>query len=210
MPYKRRRRRKLNIPAGVLALIAALVVGLVAVVGQYEHVQDAREASISESNAASLQRKQAFIHRLVPYAKTLYVNYGVLPSITISQAILESDWGNSKLASDYHNLFGVKASTAESGRELTTQEFVNGQWQTVTGRFRVYSDDYASMRDHALLLAHGTSWNHNQYATVIAARDYQTAARALQTSGYATDPGYTSKLIAIIQKYKLNQYDTKE
>ena len=210
MPYKRRRKRKFKIPAGVLALIAALVVGLVAVIGQYEHVQNVRETSVSESNAALLAQKQAFIHRLVPYAKTLYVNYGVLPSITLSQAILESDWGNSKLASEYHNLFGVKASAVQDGRELTTQEFVNGQWQTVTGRFKVYSDDYASMRDHAILLVQGTSWNHQQYASVIAARDYQTAARALQTSGYATDPGYTSKLIAIIEKYKLNQYDSKE
>ncbi|WP_155286473.1 glycoside hydrolase family 73 protein [Lacticaseibacillus zhaodongensis] len=206
MPY-RKKGRHYALPLGVIALLFALIFGFITVVAQYEHVQNVQQEQAASASSAALAQKQAFIQRLAPYAQTLRVDYGVLPSITLAQAILESDWGTSKLSSDYHNLFGVKASSSQPGQELTTREWVNGQWKTVTARFRVYSDDYASMRDHALLLDNGTSWNTHQYQTVIAASDYQTAARALQTSGYATDPNYASKLIAIIQKYQLNKYD---
>ncbi|MCI1284379.1 MAG: glycoside hydrolase family 73 protein [Lacticaseibacillus songhuajiangensis] len=209
MAYKRRKKRN-PVPIGLLALIVALVVGFMTVMVQYEHVQNVQEEAARSSSSAAMAKKQAFVHRLAPYAQTLYANYGVLPSITLAQAILESNWGNSTLASQYHNLFGVKADANQSGRNLTTSEYVNGQWQTVTARFRVYSDDYASMREHAILLYQGTSWNRGQYAAVVKAADYETAAKALQSSGYATDPDYASKLIAIIKKYQLSDYDTKK
>lgn len=205
----RRRKRRSAVPLGVIALIMALVIGFLTVMAQYEHVQNVQEESARSASSAAMAKKQAFVHRLAPYAQTLHANYGVLPSITLAQAILESDWGKSTLASEYHNLFGVKADANQAGRSLTTSEYVNGQWKTVTARFRVYSDDYASMREHAVLLYQGTSWNRGQYAAVIKATDYKTAAKALQTAGYATDPDYASKLIAIVQKYGLADYDTK-
>lgn len=207
MPYRKKKKRRYALPLGIIALVFALIFGFVTVLAQYEHVQNVRQEQAASSSLATLAQKQAFIKRLAPYAQTLHTDYGVLPSVTLAQAILESNWGTSKLSRDYHNLFGVKAASNESGQELTTSEWENGQWKTVTARFRVYTNDYASMRDHALLLAHGTSWNAKQYQAVIAATDYQTAAKALQTSGYATDPNYASKLIRIIQKYQLNKYD---
>lgn len=203
----RSRRGRNPAYVGIVAVVIALTVGVVTVVGQYEHgVQVADEAAAS-SRAATLAKKKAFIAHLAPYARTLKVNYGVLPSITIAQAILESNWGTSDLAAKYHNLFGVKATKTQAGQEMTTQEYVNGKWKVVTARFRSYSDDYASMRDHAQLLAHGTTWNQRQYAQVIAARDYKTAASALQSSGYATDPGYAQKIIQVVEKYDLDNYD---
>jgi flagellum-specific peptidoglycan hydrolase FlgJ len=190
-----------------MAVVIALMVGVVTVVGQYEHgVQVADEAAAS-SRAATLAKKNAFIAHLAPYAQTLKVNYGVLPSITIAQAILESNWGTSTLAAKYHNLFGVKAKSNQAGQELTTQEYENGKWVTVTARFRSYTDDYASMREHAQLLAHGTTWNAHQYVSVIRARDYQAAATALQKSGYATDPQYAQKIIRVVEQYHLEKYD---
>lgn len=207
MPYRKRRRR---FPGGVLALLVALFLGLGVVVVQFERIHTEQEASRSAAVNAAAEQKRAFINRLAPYAKTLHVNYGVLPSITLAQAILESDWGNSTLASEYHNLFGVKAGPQEPGKDMTTQEYVNDQWETVTGRFKVYSSDYASMRDHARLLYNGTSWNSQQYAAVIAATDYRTAAQALQDGGYATDPDYAAKIIAVVQKYGLDNYDANQ
>lgn len=204
MAYRKKRRRS---PGGIVVLFLALMLGLGVVVVQYERVQTQQEESRSAAAAAAAAHKQAFINRLAPYAQTLRANYGVLPSITLAQAILESNWGDSTLASEHHNLFGVKAGPQEAGEDMTTQEYVDGAWLTVTGRFKVYSSDYASMRDHAQLLYHGTSWNSQQYASVIAATDYKTAARALQTSGYATDPDYANKLIAVVEKYGLQQYD---
>ena len=154
-----------------------------------------------------IRAHQHFIAQLAPYAQQLYREYHVLPSITLAQAILESNWGTSTLATKYHNLFGVKGEDPHNTQLLTTQEYVNGQWQTITGRFRVYPSYQAAMLDHALLFVHGTSWNGQQYADVLHANNYHTAAQALLTDGYATDPNYPQKLLKIITKYHLEQYD---
>ena len=53
--------------------------------------------------------------------------YHVYASITIAQAILESQWGTSQLASQYHNLFGIKGRGTNS-RVMTTKEYINGKW----------------------------------------------------------------------------------
>ena len=53
----------------------------------------------------------------------------------------------------------------------------------------------------------GTSWNKDQYQHVLAAKDYASQAQALETDGYATDPGYTKKLIDLIKEFNLTQYD---
>jgi flagellum-specific peptidoglycan hydrolase FlgJ len=129
-----------------------------------------------------------------------------LASITLSQAILESDWGKSTNATENNNLFGVKSA---SGRLMTTQEYYDGAYHTVKRRFAVYDSWHASLVDHAKKLAYGTTWDSQHYAAVIKATDYQTAAQALQTAGYATDPSYAQKLINIIQKYDLQRYDRK-
>ncbi len=203
----RRRKKRGGGSLGVMAVVIALIIGVLTVVGQYEHgVQVADEAAAS-SSAAALAKKQAFIEDLAPYAQTLKTNYGVLPSITLAQAIIESNWGTSALAAKYHNLFGVKATSSQAGQEMTTQEYVNGTWKTVTARFRSYSNNYSSMREHAQLLAQGTTWNANQYASVMKATNYKDAANALQKSGYATDPGYAAKLIRVVEQYHLAKYD---
>ena len=61
--------------------------------------------------------------------------------------------------------------------------------------------------DHALLLVNGTSENPQRYQAVLQATDYKTAAYALVSGGYATDPGYAEKIIRMIETYNLNQYD---
>lgn len=147
-----------------------------------------------------------FIKQIEPTAKEMQTTYNVLPSITIAQAILESDWGTSGLASRYYNLFGVKDNDSNSVT-LSTQEFVNGSYQTVKADFQVYSSWRESIIAHDRLLAEGTKWNPNQYVDVISATNYVEGAKALQQDGYATDPAYTQKIISIIQKYHLDQYD---
>ncbi|WP_283679077.1 glycoside hydrolase family 73 protein [Lentilactobacillus sp. Marseille-Q4993] len=156
---------------------------------------------------AALQQKK-FIRKIAPTAQRLQGQYNVLPSITIAQAILESQWGESKLASEYNNLFGVKAQNGKHDSVyMNTQEFVDGKYITVKARFQVYGSYAESLSDHAKLLAQGTKWNSQQYIDVLQADNYLEAAKALQKDGYATDPAYTEKLISIIKKYKLYQYD---
>jgi flagellum-specific peptidoglycan hydrolase FlgJ len=168
--------------------------------------------TLSEPTTTTASQDEAtthkdFIAQLAPHAKELQTGYGVLPSITLGQAILESNWGKSELAKKYHNLFGIKAASNQKKVTLDTKEYSNEQWITIKGDFRVYDTWAESMDDHTQLFVNGTDWNAKQYADVLAATDYKTAAKALQSSGYATDPDYADKIINVIETYNLEQYD---
>lgn len=164
----------------------------------------------SAESAAQAQvqaQKQAFIEKQVPAAREMNRQYGVKASLSLAQAILESDWGQSQLASKYHNLFGIKAEATQPSVVLTTQEYVAGEWQTVHGRFAAYSSDEASMKAHALLFVNGTTWQPTLYHAVLAAKTATEAVNAVAAAGYATDPGYAGKLLSLIDQYQLTQYD---
>ncbi|WP_274953993.1 glycoside hydrolase family 73 protein, partial [Negativicoccus succinicivorans] len=124
------------------------------------------------------------MNQLAPYARLMQEKYGVIASISIAQAILESDWHTSTLSTQYNNLFGIKADAGQKSVVLPTQEFQNGEWVTIQGRFAAYDSWQESMKAHAELLYHGTSWNAAQYQHVLAAKDYQAAANALTKDGY--------------------------
>lgn len=155
----------------------------------------------------ALKQKENFIKVVAPIAQREDKQYGVLPSVTIAQACLESNYGQSTLAKEYNNLFGVKGTNPNTSKVLTTKEFVNGRWETIHGRFQIYDSYDAAIRAHTLLFVKGTTWNPNQYQHVLAAKDYKTQAKALETDGYATDPTYANKLINLIEEFHLNQYD---
>lgn len=148
-----------------------------------------------------------FVQRLLPKAKELQEGYGVLPSIIIGQAILESNWGKSELSSTYNNLFGIKAFGNQPKVNMETQEFVNEQWITIKGDFRVYDSWEDSMFSHTMLFVNGVDWSPEKYAGVLAAQNYVEAAEALQEAGYATDPGYADKVKNVIEVNQLYEYD---
>lgn len=152
----------------------------------------------------TVEEQQAFINELAPKAQEIQQTYSILPSIIIAQGILESDWGKSGLAQKENNYFGIKGGTGSPTYQ--TQEYT-GEWETVDEPFRSYDSMEESMVDHAKLLYYGTTWNNQQYQSVLEATDYKEAAHALQASGYATDPNYAEKLIKLIETYHLNQYD---
>ncbi|WP_407370964.1 glycoside hydrolase family 73 protein [Carnobacterium sp.] len=151
--------------------------------------------------------EEQFIVQIADYSKVLQEKYGVLPSISIAQAILESDWGNSELSVKNNNYYGIKGSNSEPTATMTTKEYVDGEWIEIKADFRKYATWQESMEDHSELFIKGTTWNENQYEKVLTATDYKKAAYALQESGYATDPDYPEKLIRLIEQYNLNQYD---
>ena len=148
-----------------------------------------------------------FIADIAPAAQQMQANYGVHASISIAQAILESDWGESELSAVYNNLYGMKGDNPENTVRLMTSEYYNGEWVTIQANFRVYGSWAESVQDHALLFVNGTTWDPDQYAPVLQAATYQEAAQALQDCGYATDPDYAEKLIAVIEQYALYEYD---
>ncbi|MBG7806437.1 glycoside hydrolase family 73 protein [Enterococcus faecium] len=200
--WKKQKRKNIRWPA----VVACVAVILLAFVFSLKNLSSPFTDNQQENEA---QSHQQFIERLVPHAQELQDGYGVLPSIILGQAILESNWGKSTLASKYNNLFGIKAYGDQKKVSLETKEFVNEEWITIQGDFKVYDSWEQSMDDHTQLFVQGVDWNPALYEKVITATNYQEAAQALQDAGYATDPGYAQKIIQVIETYQLNQYDRR-
>lgn len=129
----------------------------------------------------------------------------ILPSLTIAQAILESAWGSSQLSQRANNLFGVKAFSDWNGKRITlpTTEWYNNKKQIINAEFRVYDSFNESIEDHSRLLS------YSRYKAVSQTTDYKKACRMVYECGYATDPDYPEKLIAIIEENMLYNFDTE-
>lgn len=131
---------------------------------------------------------------------------GVPASVTVAQAILESDWGRSRLARMGNNLFGIKAQggAGPAGTlTLAAWEVINGQDVLVEAVFRAYNTLEESIDDHGRFFT-----RNRRYADALAvANDPRAFARAIQDDGYATDPSYASKLIRLMDRYDLYRFD---
>ena len=150
-----------------------------------------------------------FIEKIKNCAIKGYKEYGVLPSITIAQAILESGWGKSELATNANNLFGIKASNDWKGQTYTvrTAEYdKNNKKYYINAPFRKYASIDDSILDHSAFFT-STNWRKDNYAKFLNAKDYRTAAREIQNAGYATSQEYANQLIDLIERYSLNKYD---
>jgi flagellum-specific peptidoglycan hydrolase FlgJ len=147
--------------------------------------------------------QQAFIGEVAPGAIAAQQRYGVPASVTIAQAIEESAWGQSALATTDHNLFGIKGTGPAGSDPLPTQEFENGQSVTHIALFRVYHDAAESIDDHGKLLA-----TSGYYRRAMADTQDPNAFAAALTGVYATDPDYGSKLIDLMQRYDLYRYNS--
>lgn len=144
--------------------------------------------------------REQFIRKIVPYAQKDMAKTGILASVTIAQAILESGDGNSSLALKYNNLFGIKGSYNGQSVNLQTREYTN-TW--IYDDFRVYPSWQESIDDHSALLC-GSTYN------LAGEEDYRAACERLQSAGYATSPTYASTLKSLISQHNLTQYDKKE
>lgn len=132
----------------------------------------------------------------------------VLPSVTIAQAMLESNWGKSDLAINGKNLFGIKASKDWKGEIYTkqTKEQDSSKTYTITANFRKYKSWLESIQDHDKFFV-STPWRIQNYQRVLKSTNYKEQAQALQACGYATDRQYANKLINLIEKYNLQEFD---
>ncbi len=122
--------------------------------------------------------------------------------MTIAQAIDESGWGQSLLATQDNNLFGIKGTGPAGSVLRPTEEYENGQPVGVTAPFRVYSNVAQSIADHSLLLATGSS-----YKQAMADRRSPDAFANDLTGVYATDPNYGASLISLMRQYNLYRFD---
>jgi flagellum-specific peptidoglycan hydrolase FlgJ len=147
--------------------------------------------------------QQAFISMVAPGAIAAQQRYGIPAAVTIAQAIDESGWGQSELATTDHNLFGIKGTGPADSHMLPTQEYENGIWVARTTPFRVYHNIAESIADHSQLLATGQAYQH-----AMADHHVPDAFASALTGVYATDPNYGSNLIALMRLYNLYRYDS--
>jgi flagellum-specific peptidoglycan hydrolase FlgJ len=171
---------------------------------------DALRNNYINENLSSDNNKLEFIESVSEVAYDNYKNYGILPSITISQAILESGWGGSTLSSEYNNLFGIKADSRWSGESVALETKENYD-DVIVGAFRAYDSFKASIKDHGKFLSENERYANNG---LFEGKTYKEQAQALENAGYSTakdEDGnliYADKLIRVIQENNLMFYDT--
>ncbi|KQN98063.1 MULTISPECIES: flagellar assembly peptidoglycan hydrolase FlgJ [Stenotrophomonas] len=141
---------------------------------------------------------EGFVASIWPHAERAARELGVDPRALVAQAALETGWGRRHIKRDNgassHNLFGIKAS-GWKGESATaaTHEYVDGQRQSQTARFRAYGSAAESFGDYVRMLKNSPRYQ----AALKAGSDVRGFAQGLQRAGYATDPGYAAKIAAI-------------
>lgn len=147
-----------------------------------------------------------FISKISPLAVQDMKATGVLASLTIAQAILESGWGESTLAAKANNLFGIKAGSNWNGKtyNINTKEYHEDSSYITNADFRAYDSWEGSILDHSKLL------QGKRYAKVLEATDYKVACQEVYNAGYATNSNYPQQLITLIEQYDLHEFDKLE
>jgi len=203
------RRRLMSLPRAAIFLRAALVFPLLSLALATgvlaESPPEVVGARSPDQSLAAMDPKAAFIETAASAAQTSQLATGVPASVTIAQAILESDWGRATI-DGANNYFGIKATSGPGPAGVVwaqTEEFVGGAWQTVQAPFRAYHSMAESFLDHGRFLAES-----QRYARAFDFKDdARTFAQMIQQAGYATDPSYAQKLIGLMDKYDLYRFD---
>lgn len=155
--------------------------------------------------------KDDFIASLKEGSIEDYKEYGILPSISIAQAILESSWGESELASQYNNYYGIKADKSWTGAvaKFSTGENYDDK---IVANFRAYNSPAESIADFCEFLKNNKRYRENG---VFSAGNYREQAAALQKAGYSTAKDengnliYADMLIDIIKENNLMVIDAE-
>ena len=154
--------------------------------------------------------KEEFIHKFANPVINATLGTNLFPSVKLAQAALESAWGSRFVG---NNLFGIKAKGSTNkywdGRGISAQtaEVFDGISTVITDAFRLYNTLEDSIKDHTLFLRENPRY---AAAGVFTAPTPEAQAKALQRAGYATDPDYAAKLIAIIQANNFERFDQKK
>ncbi|MBO5057507.1 MAG: glucosaminidase domain-containing protein [Lachnospiraceae bacterium] len=147
-----------------------------------------------------------FIKKVGALASADMKKSGVLASLTVAQAILESAWGKSELATVGNAIFGIKATKSWKGKVYCkdTKECYDGVnlVDVKNAAFRAYDSWEESVEDHSAFLK-----ANKRYKEVIGETDYKKACEAIKAAGYATDPDYVEKLVKLIEDYELTEFD---
>lgn len=141
--------------------------------------------------------KEEYVGQWSKTAVKEMMHHGIPASITLAQGILESGSGNSRLAREGNNHFGIKCH-GWTGDKMFVDDDAKGEC------FRVYKDASDSYADHSEFLK---KYERYQFLFTYDTDDYQSWAKGLKKAGYATDPAYPDRLIKIIEDLDLDEYD---
>lgn len=153
------------------------------------------------SISSSAQKKityQEYIERYKDIAIKKMKEDGIPASITLGQGIFESGIGNSKLARYANNHFGIKCHKNWKGKRYYQNDDARNEC------FRKYKNPEKSFEDHSEFL---TTRSRYAFLFKYKSNDYKKWAHGLKKAGYATNPKYAHRLINIIEKYNLHQFD---
>lgn len=164
-----------------------------------EQLCSLRAEAIWALGAAPRGSQGAFLKRTAAGASLGDWQYGVPASVTLAQAILESDWGRSAPG---HNLFGLKGTGPAGSTVRRVVEYRHGRRGTRQDPFRAYHSEAEALADHARIL--GT---RSRYARARAAGDDRRAFARSLVGVYASDPRYAGKLDRIIGLFQLDRFD---
>lgn len=148
------------------------------------------------------EEQKAFLNKIGAFAAADMAATGILASLTIAQAILESGWGKSGLTVQANNLFGIKGTYNGQGVTMKTQEWNGTEYVTVDATFRKYPSWAESVADHSDLFN-----RLDRYKNLRGLKDYKLACQYVREDGYATDPNYSAKLVSLIETYGLTAWD---
>ena len=148
-----------------------------------------------------------FIEQIAKCVKKYAYLYGIeVHSPIIAQAILESGWGKSGLASKYHNYFGLKCGSSWKGKSVnmaTKEEYKVGTLTNIRDNFRVYESMEAGVKGYFDFI------NTSRYANLKGVKNPEEYVRRLKADGYATSSKYVDNVMRVIRDNKLTRFDDK-
>ena len=152
--------------------------------------------------------KEIFIQTVAEKVRKYAPLYGIgVHSPIIAQAILESGWGSSVLASKYNNYFGLKCGGAWNGKSVnmaTQEEYTVGVMTDIRDNFRVFDDFDDGIRGYFEFI------NYSRYANLKGVTDPEEYCRRIKEDGYATSSTYVDNLMRIINENNLTRFDNSD
>lgn len=149
--------------------------------------------------------KEAFIQKVAEKVSKYAPLYGIsVHSPIIAQAIIESGWGKSGLASKYHNYFGLKCGSSWKGKSVnmsTKEEYKVGTITNIRDNFRVFDDFDDGIRGYFEFI------NTRRYANLKGVKSPEEYVRRLKADGYATSSKYVDNVMRVIRDNKLTRFD---
>lgn len=141
------------------------------------------------------QTVKGYIKRFAHVAESEQLKFKVPASITLANALLQSQAGQHSLAKDANNHFGL----------LCTPDWIGETLQLAGVCFRDYENAWTSFRDHSLFLTTGQNANLQQ----LGEENYKAWANALEKINFARQKNIADQIVRTIEKYQLYRFDAK-